>query len=91
VYFYATSAFSTSILWDKSCGVALESSLITEEIKRIVGLTEASQVSSFYLKAVFYFVWLGALPACMSANMDAVPTEARRGHRIPWNLSYRWL
>lgn len=34
---------------------------------------------------------MGSLPACMSANVNAVPTEASRGHRIPWNLSYRWL
>lgn len=36
----------------------------------------------------FYCMCMGVLSVY---RVHAVPLEASRGHRIPWNLSYKWL
>ena len=38
-----------------------------------------------HLQKKLFYACLCMLCACL------VPTEARRGHRLPWNWSYRWL
>lgn len=41
---------------------------------------------------LFYFMCLRVLLACMSLSyVCLVPSEARRGHWIPWNRSSKWL
>lgn len=37
-------------------------------------------------------MYTGVSPECMSVyHMQTVPTEARRGCKIPWDWSYRYL
>lgn len=43
--------------------------------------THISRIKNKLLDAILY----------VCAHMHKVPEEARRGHRIPWNLSYEWL
>ena len=46
-----------------------------------------------YLISIFYvyFMCMGVLPACIFVHCGLVPVEARSGHWIFWNCSYRWL
>jgi hypothetical protein len=57
----------------------------------------SSHLGIFHLLALgknhhLLFTCVDVLSACLSVYpVHAVPTEARRGHRIPWDWSYRWL
>ena len=44
-------------------------------------------VAFFFYHLHSYFVCVGILPVCMSFM---VLVEAKRGHQISWNQSYRW-
>lgn len=57
--------------------------------------TKILQGRYFYYSYFIFFHFIlcvGILHACMSVHhMCAVPVEGRRGHRISWNCSYKWL
>lgn len=47
---------------------------------------------SFLLNYLFYYVYEHFVYMCMFVyHMHVMPSEARRGHQIPWAWSCRWL
>ena len=69
--------------------VEIASRMFLEEIRRR-GLDSGNREKGNESRFKIVFLYMECLPVCMSVHhMHAVPMEARRGHQIPWNWSYR--
>lgn len=63
--------------------------VVVETVRQERQVCEPPPPELSYLKRIFfpfYFLCTDVSPACMFVHtMHAVPSEAREGHRIPWN------
>lgn len=48
-----------------------------------------SNTEVIIFKRFFFFIMYVHVSVDGFVNVDAVPTEARRGHRVPWSRSWR--
>ena len=60
------------------------------DIQMLNSVISSQELNLFLFYSLNFFMHMGILPQWKSMHhMHAVLTEARRGHPIPWNQSYR--